>query len=56
MSKTPFYESKPCGDCGHMTLVPTEEGRELIPQLFERYISGESTEDIDNWLKSRRTS
>lgn len=50
MEKIPFYENRPCGECGHMTLVPTEEGRVLVPQIFERSANGESTEDIKNWL------
>jgi DNA invertase Pin-like site-specific DNA recombinase len=35
------------------TLVPTEEGRRLVPEVFARVISGESLAAIARWLEAQ---
>lgn len=37
---------------GHKTLVPSEEGREYVPRIYERVIAGDSLGDIARWLET----
>lgn len=47
--KPPFgYTST--GDKYSRRLVPTEEGRRLIPEVYRRYVDGASLQDIADWL------
>ena len=40
------------GDKYGKRLLPTDEGRLIIPQVFQRVVNGESLRDICRWLES----
>lgn len=49
IGKAPFgYEIS--GEKYHKTITPTPEGRELVPEAFDRIISGESMGRVAAWL------
>ena len=37
---------------GHKMLVPTDEGRAYVPEIFARVIAGDSLNTVGRWLKS----
>ena len=50
--RPPFgYQVAPA-EGGHKTLIPTDEGRTYVPQIYQRCIDGESLASIAKWLDS----
>lgn len=41
----------PVGTKYNKQLIPTEDGRKFIPEIYRRVIKGESLDDIGRWLK-----
>jgi DNA invertase Pin-like site-specific DNA recombinase len=52
VGKPPFGYAVVDADGGHKTIVPTDEGRTYVPQIFARVIAGESLAAIGAWLDS----
>ncbi len=43
------------GEKGHKQIIPTDMCREIVPQIFERCINGESLAQLAAWLDSEGT-
>ncbi len=52
LTNRPSWGYKSFGEKYDHSMVPTEVGREYIPQIFSRVISGESLDMIAKWLTS----
>jgi DNA invertase Pin-like site-specific DNA recombinase len=53
VGRPPFgYQVAPA-DGGHKTLIPTDDGRVYVPEIFARVIAGDNLNDIAKWLDGK---
>ena len=53
VGRPPFgYQVAPA-DGGHKTLIPTDDGRVYVPEIFQRCIAGDSLNDIAQWMDGK---